>query len=211
MIGAGLQDRWHRVRKLKRMNSTMRSMLIGAASGFAATAPMSAVMLAGLPFFPRHQKRLPPKEITWNLAKKVGMKEALRHPDRTRSHVITTIGHFGYGTVTGAIYPPIARRVPGPRIAKGALYGFLVWTASYLGWLPAADVRHSSLRDAPVRNGVMILAHLVWGGSLAGMCPRLERLTSRHPRHPRRARYHRAASARARAMLPDLAATGSGR
>lgn len=207
MIGARLQGRWHRVRIVKRMNATMRSMLIGAASGFAATASMSAVMLAGLPFFPRHQKRLPPKEITWNLGKKLGMKEALRHPDRTRSHVITTISHFGYGTVTGAIYPPIAQRVGGPRIAKGMLFGFLVWTASYVGWLPAADVRHSSLRDAPVRNGVMILAHVVWGVSLAWMCRRLERLTSR--RRARRSRRRAAASGRARAMLPDLAAAGS--
>jgi uncharacterized membrane protein YagU involved in acid resistance len=202
MMAAGLQERWHRVRIAIRMNSTIRSMLIGAASGLAATAPMSAVMLAGMPFFPRHQKRLPPKEITWHLAKKVGMKDVLRHPDRPRSHVITTISHFGYGTVTGAIYPPLARRVGGPRIAKGMLFGFLVWTTSYLGWLPASDVRQSSLRDAPVRNAVMILAHLVWGGSLAWTCHRLERLTRRR-RTP--------ASARARARSPGLAAAGSGR
>src|SRR3954453_14915590 len=95
---------------LRNMNPTLRSILVGSASGFVATVPMSAVMLAGLPFFPRSQRRSPPKEITWNMAKAVGLEGVLRHPDRARSHVITTVGHFGYGAAAGALYPSVARR-----------------------------------------------------------------------------------------------------
>jgi uncharacterized membrane protein YagU involved in acid resistance len=160
------------------MNRTVRSMLIGAASGFAATMPMSAVMLAGRPLFARSQRRLPPTEITWNLAKKAGMDDVLRHPDRPRAHAVTTISHFGYGTIAGTIFPPVAMRLPGPRVGKGMLFGLLVWTASYLGWLPATDVRHSSLRDAPTRNLVMIAAHVVWGGTLGWLSATAERLAS---------------------------------
>jgi putative membrane protein len=184
------------------MNPTLRSILAGSASGFVATIPMSAVMLAALPFFPRSQRRLPPKEITWNLAKAVGLEDVLRHPDRARSHVITTAGHFGYGAVAGALYPRLARRLPGAPVAKGAAFGLLVWAASYLGWLPAADVRHSSLRDAPSRNAVMILAHLVWGGTLGCVSGRAEQLMSR-------ARTG-AVGGRARARRPGRARAGSG-
>src|SRR3954464_15819716 len=113
------------------------------------------------------------------MAKAVGLEDVLRHPDRVRSHVITTVGHFGYGAVVGALYPPAARRLPGSPVVKGAGFGLLVWAASYLGWLPAADVRHSSLRDAPSRNAVMILAHLVWGGTLGCISGRAEQLISR--------------------------------
>ena len=185
------------------MNQVLQRTMAGAASGFVATIPMSAVMLAGLPFFPRSQRRLPPKEITWNLAGKVRMRQALQHPDRPRSHVIATLNHFGYGTAVGAIYPWAAQKLRAPAVAKGMGFGLLVWAVSYLGWLPAADVRHSSLRDAPTRNIVMIAAHLVWGGSLAWLYRQVEPIHLRPTKRQRAVSSSRTRAGRDRAISPD--------
>mgnify|MGYP003705295489 CR=1 FL=1 len=37
--------------------------------------------------------------------------------------------------------------------------------ASYLGWLPALNVRHDAREDPPARSGLMIAAHAVWGAA----------------------------------------------
>ena len=67
--------------------------------------------------------------------------------------------------MTGAAFGMIAPRRPLPAIGAGMLFGLGVWTVSYLGWLPAAGVRHSPRWDPPARTKLLIASHLVWGAA----------------------------------------------
>jgi putative membrane protein len=149
----------------------MKSYLAGAVSGFLATVPMTFAMEAmhrRLPW--RERSALPPREITMNLADAAGVKKQLPEEGRFAA---TMAGHFGYGTVVGALYAPLSRRVKAPAALKGALFGMLVWTVSYLGVLPVAHVFPPATKQPRRRNELMIVAHLVWGISLALVAERL--------------------------------------
>jgi putative membrane protein len=143
----------------------MKLYLAGAVSGFLATAPMTLameLMHRRLPW--RERYALPPREITMNLADAAGVKKHLPEEGRFAA---TMTGHFGYGTLVGALYAPLARKVKAPVPVKGALFGMLVWTVSYLGILPLVHVLPPATRQPQRRNALMIASHLVWGISLA--------------------------------------------
>jgi hypothetical protein len=141
-----------------------RRVLFGGASGLAATAPMTLAMWLlqrRLPVL--LQYRLPPRQVTQELTEKVGIWQRLKPWQRT---ALTAAMHFGYGAVAGAAY---AAGKPGrvlPRLVSGPLFGLAVWAGSYLGWLPALDVRRPATQEPAPRNRLMIAAHLVWGGAM---------------------------------------------
>lgn len=162
-------------------HSGRRAACLGSLAGLIATAPMTAVMAAihrGLPAAQR-KRRLPPEQITLALAEKAAVDDNL---DRRGEKLLTGVGHFGYGAVCGAAYGLYADRThslhgrgPDPLIA-GPTFGLVVWAASYLGWLPALDVRRSATKEHAGINTMMIAAHLVWGATTAvaydGLCKR---------------------------------------
>ena len=141
----------------------MTNMLIGAAAGAAATLPMTVVMetlherLPGEPAQP-----LPPREITEGVAAKAGVQGELGEREKQE---LTLAGHFGYGAVCGALFGMVAPRDSGAAVAAGVVFGLTVWAVSYLGWLPAAGVRHDARHDPPARTGLMIAAHVVYGAA----------------------------------------------
>jgi uncharacterized membrane protein YagU involved in acid resistance len=150
--------------------------LSGAVAGFAATVPMTAVMLTlhrgALPV--HHRYPLPPRRITMRVAGKARVWHRLDENDRTAA---TYAAHFGYGTATGAVYGALAPRLPGNPLLKGASYGLLVWALSYLGLLPALDLHRPATREPAERNALMILAHVVWGATLGVLTPQISRST----------------------------------
>jgi len=147
----------------------MNKFLAGTLAGLASTAPMSVAMEI-LHFWPRPERQpLPPRQITMELAEKAGVKKQMNEGERD----IATIGaHFGFGASAGALYAPLASRVPGHPALKGMLFGLLVWTVSYLGWIPAARILKPATQQAARRNVLMIVAHLIWGASLGVMTER---------------------------------------
>jgi putative membrane protein len=149
----------------------MKPYLAGAVSGFMATVPMTIAMEAlhrRLPW--RERYALPPREITMNIADAAGVKEHLPEEGRFAA---TIVGHFGYGAAVGALYAPLARSLKAPVIVKGALFGMLVWTVSYLGILPMVHVLPPATKQPTRRNELMIASHLVWGIVLALLTQRL--------------------------------------
>ena len=75
-------------------------------------------------------------------------------------------GHFAYGAVTGAIYAPLVSAFQPPNVANGVVYSLGIWTASYLGWLPALQILRPATEHPLERNALMITAHVVWGATL---------------------------------------------
>ena len=141
----------------------MNRLLTGALAGVVATAPMTVVMEI-LHRWPRPESEpLPPHQITLEIAEQAGVKPHLDEPSERIATIL--VSHFGYGAGAGALYAPLAARVPGHPAVKGAAFGLLVWALSYLGWLPAAGILPPATENTPRRNALMITAHLVWGAT----------------------------------------------
>jgi hypothetical protein len=113
------------------------------------------------------RQAIPPRQITRRLAAKAGIARKL---DAEQISAATYGAHIGYGAAVGAAYPAFAARVGGPPLFTGALFGFLVWSGSYLGWLPAAGILRPATREPAGRNAMMIGAHLVFGVATALLC-----------------------------------------
>jgi len=125
---------------------------------------MTAVMI--LARKPGLLGRIPPSTITRKLIRRLGLP---RH--RPTENALTTLNHLGYGAAAGALYALLERLLPPrvPDIVKGALYGALVWAASYQVWVPALDLMPHPKHDRPGRPSSMLLAHLVYGGTLGSL------------------------------------------
>jgi uncharacterized membrane protein YagU involved in acid resistance len=159
--------------QLRNNESLMEATYDGLVAGLIATVPMTAVMKAvhrRLPLLQRY--RLPPEQITQSIAKKAGLDNEL---DRRKRRVLTLISHYGYGALWGAAFRTLTRVVPVPAFLGGPGFGFCLWAASYLGWLPATGIRRSAAKEPAGRNAMMIAAHLVWGATTSLLCEAMRR------------------------------------
>lgn len=152
----------------------------GAAAGIAATAVMSATMLLsqrlGL------LGRMPPRKISDHVLGAVGLRHKTPEPMKK---AFATVNHFAFGAVCGALFSAgkhVVRRALRGRTGSGAAgdarlaraatvgaglaFGTLVWTVSYVGWVPAFGIMPIPSRDRPGRPTSMVLAHWVYGAVL---------------------------------------------
>ena len=137
--------------------------VIGLLAGVVATGPMTVAMLVWHRRLPQRERYpLPPREITMKLARKAGVAEKMTPEARSAA---TFLAHFGYGGAAGAIYGALIDEVPVRPVLKGIGFGLLVWTGSYLGYLPGTGILHSATRHPVRRNLLMIVAHVVWGAA----------------------------------------------
>ena len=135
--------------------------LLGLVAGTAASVAMTAAMRRLFPQLPaRQQYPLPPREILDRIRPEVPFGS-----DRARQ---TLLAHLGYGAVAGALYALLPRR------PSGLLYGSAVWALSYLAWLPGLRILKQAQFHPGQRNLLMLVVHLVWGGTLAWSLRELE-------------------------------------
>ena len=154
-------------------NSVGRKLAIGAASGAAATIPMSWAMEVMHQLLPPHEQQpLPPREITERITSLMRIGDRLSNEQRMW---IALASHFGYGAAVGSVYQTIAPSVPMHPLAKGTAYGLAVWAGSYLGLLPGLGILTPATRHRARRNLLMIAAHLVWGSALGLVTDLLQR------------------------------------
>ena len=135
----------------------------GAASGFIATVPMTAVMLLLQRLLPaRERYPLPPEQMAEQLASAVS-DDGTVQPQTRRAIALPM--HFGFGVVGGALFGVSLGRTRLAPVLSAIPFALLVWTVSYLGWIPAAGISPPAT-DQPVRrNALMIAAHVVWGAA----------------------------------------------
>ena len=153
----------------------MKRVLLGAAAGLAATAPMTVAMKLMHEALPREEQYpLPPRQVTEGVAEKAGVNEHLGEDEREAA---TWASHFAYGAACGALYGALTgERADTRPLLAGVGFGVAVWAGSYLGWLPAAGIIRPATEHPPRRNALMIAAHVVWGAT-TGVA--LERLSER--------------------------------
>lgn len=148
-----------------------RKLVQGAAAGFIATAPMSISMLIGWSLLPKREKYpLPPRLITDEIIERVGLEDQMSEDQLVG---LTIFSHFGYGAAFGATYALFEAQMPMHSSLKGALAGLALWTASYLGWLPAVGILRPATRHPWRRSLLMIIAHVVWGVTLGEVTRKL--------------------------------------
>lgn len=161
----------------------MNPYLAAALAGVVATVPMTALMSAGHRRLPvDEQYPLPPRELTDEVTRRTDTAQALSEP---QTAALSLALHFGYGGVTGALYPLVTKAAPDPQALVGgpmrqtlfgSAFGVAVWAGSYLGWIPAMGLLGPATVQPPARRRLMVGVHLVWGAAtvLVG-----ERLASR--------------------------------
>jgi uncharacterized membrane protein YagU involved in acid resistance len=142
-------------------------MLRGAAAGFAATIPMTAVMEAMRAALPREQhRRMPPREIVdRSIEKTEEVTGEVVDFDRSDRIAMTTFAHLAFGTVAGAVYGATvgSRR---SSVVTGIAYGLAVWAFAYGVGLPSLGLHPAAAEDTRDRNEVLIASHAVWGAVL---------------------------------------------
>ncbi len=145
----------------------------GFAFGLVATTTMSAAMLGfqkvGL------MGRMPPRKITEHFLAMVGLRRATSRGTR---RVLSTLTHFAFGGVCAALFEagreiasirrgePARPRTRAP-LPLGLAFGTAVWAVSYLGWVPSLGIMAPPSRDRFGRPTSMVLAHWVYGATLA--------------------------------------------
>lgn len=150
----------------------MNKYLAGAIAGVAATVPMTAVMLYLHRQIPGKERRmLPPEQITKKIADQIGAGEIVEQ--ETEREAVSVVNHFAYGAASGALYALIAPKINLPPAVKGTAFGLLVWTGSYLGWLPLFGVRQPATERPTSENAMMIAAHFVFGAVLGEVAEKL--------------------------------------
>lgn len=149
------------------MTDTFSRLAAGAAAGFAATGPMTAVMEFLHRLLPPEQQHpQPPRQITDRSAEAVDLHDDLTEEQKSAAAMAN---HFGYGTSVGAVYGLLAPHLPFSPPANGVAYAMGVWAGSYLGWLPAAGLYPSATDETAERNAVILAAHVVWGATLGAV------------------------------------------
>jgi uncharacterized membrane protein YagU involved in acid resistance len=134
----------------------------GAAAGFAATVPMTLTMEALRAALPREQmRRIPPREVVDRSVDKAGVG---MHVDPSDRIALTTVAHFAFGTLAGAVYGAVVGRKSSA--LTGIAYGLAVWAAAYGVGLPSLGLHPAAARDTEDRNVVLMASHVVWGATL---------------------------------------------
>ena len=103
------------------------------------------------------------------------LNHGLRRVDGPEKTGLTLAAHFGYGTAAGVLFGLLAPKRAGEAVPAGIGFGLLVWSASYLGLMPALGLHPPATRDTFRRNALMIAAHVVWGASLGALAAPLRR------------------------------------
>lgn len=162
-------------------NPTGRSAGRGLLAGALATVPMSGVIALG--WVTGLLQSPPPATVAANALG--AASDILEVPEFAVHSAVDapaafqvgwTTAHLVYGALCGLLFVGLrAGASAAPRRPLGVLFGLLVWLGSYLGLLPALKLYPRPEADSPGRVVVMIVAHIVFGLSLAEIEQRLER------------------------------------
>lgn len=137
---------------------------VGLIAGTVATGPMTVAMILWHRRLPASERYpLPPREITEKVTHAAGVRYKMEESTHSAA---TLIAHFGYGATAGLLYAFLAGEVRAGALLKGIAFGLFVWSASYLGLLPATGILEPATEHPPRRNLMMIGAHVIWGAAL---------------------------------------------
>jgi hypothetical protein len=146
----------------------MSPYLRGAVGGLVGTAAMTMSMYVLYRLLPEEeqQSHLPPRPIILGTGRKLGLTQKL---DETGEWTAMGAVHFAYGGLTGALLPFFPSldlhktHHMVESLARGAVFGMVVWAGSYFGWLPATGLFKTWREETPKRMALMAFSTMVWG------------------------------------------------
>lgn len=141
----------------------MNRYLTGAVAGVIATALMTVAISIGKLF--GLLRTPPPTQVTTAVTNRMGI-DADESPD-PEFNTGSLIAHHGFGATAGVIYVLVRRFLPSSSPVAGLIFGALVWTTAYVGYLPLLRLYPWPDDDRHSRTAVMIVAHGVYGTTLA--------------------------------------------
>ena len=144
----------------------MKTITSGAVAGLAGTTAMTLAMLS-LEKVGLAPGKPPPKEITENLQKKLGIRDWLPKPVAEGSWIIL---HFGYGAASSVAYAVAQEALnrDKPFLLVGPLFGILLRAVGYCAWLPAFGLYPLPTRLSKRKVGAELIAtHLIYGTATA--------------------------------------------
>lgn len=143
-------------------DSIPRNLAAGAAHGAVGAMAMSGMrrVTIGLGWL----EKLPPKEIIAESA-----PDVLRSVARDQEHVVIEAAHWAYGSLCGAAYRLLPRRVRRSRLS-GPAFGLATWLTFELGIAPALGIR-SAERKTIVSRAALVADHVLFGLVVAANDP----------------------------------------
>lgn len=148
------------------MKSPFIKLVQGAGAGLVATLPMTLFMRSAWKRLPAgEQYALPPRQITREV---IRPRRFWRMKPENQT-ALTLLLHFLFGAAAGSVYGLVEDKIPIRSTVKGPLAGMVVWSGSYLGWIPALGILPPATAHPWRRNILMIVAHLIWGVALGGL------------------------------------------
>jgi uncharacterized membrane protein YagU involved in acid resistance len=150
---------------LKKQEEKMKTFARGFWSGIFSTSIMTIGFFRLFKILRREEQApLPPAQITDELSRKMGVSHKLTSPELEN---LTLLNHFGYGITFSLLYSALPQQYKTKPFVAGNLYGTVIWGLSYLGLLPAFNLKSTAYQMPPQKNAIMILLHLLWGSTLA--------------------------------------------
>ncbi len=130
----------------------------GVIGSMVMAVPVFAARSSGLMGTP------PPERIVEGLLDRAGVRLDAEAEDR-----LAVVAHLGFGATAGALYGVAAPRVRSmtTAVAMGLIYATGIYAVSYAGWVPALRLLPPPDRDDPSRQVAMLLAHWMYGTTLA--------------------------------------------
>jgi hypothetical protein len=152
----------------KARESALAGALMGAASGVFASWVMEKaqvrIMAAGSRETKEREKQaqggLEPATVR---AAERAARLAGRSIPEQRKDVAGQLVHYATGAAFGALFGILARRVPLPALAAGALYGAVVWAANDELLVPALGLSRRPWEYPASTHAKALASHLVYG------------------------------------------------
>jgi hypothetical protein len=146
----------------------LRRILAGATAGIIATGPQSAVVWGARAA--RIYRRRPPPEVVSGTSTNALVQAGVLPAHLERPAMVAE--HLGVGAAGGVLFALVSGVIRPAPIA-GVLTGLAIWKASYDGWIPALRIMPPPEKDESRRQRTMLIAHVVYGLSLAPAFRRL--------------------------------------
>lgn len=140
----------------------MNTLTRGIWAGILATAPMTLTMFKFHQALPEEERSpLAPAILTSQIFEAVLPRSRLN-----TSKDLSMLSHFAFGASCAILYCAASPHLKMNPWVKGSLFGLGVWSANYLGLIPAFNLRPSAKNTPGRRNFMMIASHVVWGATL---------------------------------------------
>jgi hypothetical protein len=156
------------------MSGRTRRIVYGALGGAIGAACMTVVRLAA------RRRGLVDKTVSQAAEEWLASRTKIAAPrDPAMHHLLDQTLHAGYGASWGALYG-LAASHPGRHRSGGLGFGIITWLAGSWLLMPMLGAKRPPWRNGVRENGVDLVAHLLYGLTVALVSAEMTAQTNHH-------------------------------